>query len=237
VNKLINKTPNIFYHTGLVFLVIVITYFTFDSFIDNSKTSIIGTLFDSRSRFDFLSNLKGSTFSSVNLMSYQVNSGRNYGNNYDIEKTSSISYIYSKLNKDQGNSIEQNNIQQIILSDLTKVGTMSHQNINSVLPGSDLLNLSLPDLKNGYLNSKQENISKKPEPNAGLNTGLIANNILIENIDVNDTYEKIGIAPGGDPTDPVPIGDGYFFLLLLMTGYTILKLKIKRISLSSDFYS
>ncbi|MDP4237907.1 MAG: hypothetical protein Q8904_00360 [Bacteroidota bacterium] len=234
MNNIIKKNPNLFSFFKLVLLVIVVTYFASNFFMDKSKASMVEVFFDNKPNYNFISNLKGNTFNSVNLLSsYQVNSGSNdYSNtSNNFKNLNSRTYTYSKAYKKLCRETQQNNIQVVNFSDLTKISPTSHQNDNSNQPVSTFPNLAINTNVRKVFSSttKQDNTGEKKNPNdvISLNSDLlIANNNSEVNISDNVTYQQIGVDPSGDPTtDPIPIGDGYSFLLMLVIGYTLFKVK------------
>ena len=228
MNKLIKKNPYLFCFLGLLLLVFVITYLVSDSTNDKNGLSIVELFFNDKPNYNFLSNLNGSTFKPINLMTNEVYSGSKNSSNLseDNKIANRISYTYNRIYKNKYNSSENNNIQQINLYDLNKTGDYSHQNNNAFQPVSELPNLALSDFKKGFLEvSKGNNITKKNDSNEA---SYINSDLLVpdNSLTSNTVEDKVGVDPNGDPTtDPIPIGDGYLFLFVLVIGKTILKLK------------
>jgi len=220
---LLKNNPYLLYFVVFLFIIMLDTC-SVDTFINNKKNHIVGIFFDNKSNYNLLSNIKSSSFNSATLLSNQV-IDKNTPD--DFNKVKSISYTYSKIYKKQYKTNGKNNF--YLNSNLNQAGSYSHHNENSILPVLEFENLALANIKSSFLRRSNEDIAKKNIKNDvnNLYSGLlIVNNSSSTNVFEDDTYQKAGFDPGNDPTtDPIPVGEGYHFLLLLISGYTILKLK------------
>ena len=209
-----NKKTNIFvWILPLALLSMVFFYTSIVSFIMHPSVDY----FESKQGVSFNGKITNAPKSGTNYDSYIdteipiVNNSYSRSSNYSTE-TSSLTQNTLSHPYPRGNSSATRETH----STIGQAGNLTHNRNSNLSSGIGLSGSSFTNTRNASL----AQASRTPGFSS-LSEDFSATS------EISNRQSTGGADPGGDPTDPpLPLGDGFWFLLILVTGYLVWKMKL-----------